>query len=122
MDLFGTAMSIALVILTSLLLLFWIVLMGGIANGYRADRHRQGGYYLFGRLILKGIRQAFLRPGAAQVAAYEILTPDPKEGDAEDARPMICLELNCERHGQHYREHTEKSRFSTEPFSTPTIV
>jgi len=32
MDLFGTAMSIALVILTPLSLLFWIVLMGGIGQ------------------------------------------------------------------------------------------
>jgi hypothetical protein len=62
-----------------------------------------GAYYLLGRLILKSMRQAFLRPGTAQITAYEIRTPDLKEDDAEDARPLIRLELDCERHGQHFR-------------------
>lgn len=62
-----------------------------------------GAYYLLGRLILKSIRQAFLRLGTAQITAYEIQTPGLEEGDAEDARPTIRLELDCERHGQYFR-------------------
>lgn len=62
-----------------------------------------GTYYLLGRLILKTIRQAFLQPGTAQIIAYEIRTPDLREEDADDARPMISLELDCERHGQHFK-------------------
>lgn len=108
-------MTMDIIFVTFLLAFGGLLWIGLIAIGL-------GGYYLSGRLILKGIRQAFLRPGTTQVAAYEIRTPDPKEDDAEDARPMICLELSGERHGQHYREHTEKNRFSTEPFPTPTIV
>lgn len=62
-----------------------------------------GAYYLLGRAVLKNIRQAFLQPGEAQITAYEIQTPNLEEDNASDTRPMIRLELDYERYGQHFK-------------------
>ncbi|MGE8498346.1 MAG: hypothetical protein ACN6O6_12645 [Pseudomonas sp.] len=58
------------------------------------------GYYFAGKLILKNTRRAFLRTSTARVTAYDMFTPDLAEGDAEDERPLLHLQLACERGGQ----------------------
>lgn len=59
-------------------------------------------YYHMGKHTLRTLRQVFLRPGTAQVTGYEIFTPDLTQSDASDARPMIRLQLDCERQGQRF--------------------
>lgn len=60
-------------------------------------------FYKLARLLWAKILSALLRPGTAQITAYEISTPDPDNQDAQDSRPQIRLELDCERHGQHFQ-------------------
>lgn len=61
------------------------------------------GSYKLVRLLWEKIRRALLRPGTAQITAYEIFTPDPEDLDVQDTRPQVRLELDCERHGQRFQ-------------------
>lgn len=61
------------------------------------------GTYKLALLCWEKIRRALLRPGTAQIIAYEIFTPDPREIGIQDARPQVRLELDCERHGQRFQ-------------------
>lgn len=60
------------------------------------------GFYKLAQLLLGKIRRALLRPGTAQIKAYEIFTPDPEDIHVQDTRPQVRLELDCERHGQRF--------------------
>ncbi|WP_061241157.1 hypothetical protein [Ectopseudomonas composti] len=60
------------------------------------------GFYKLARLLWEKIHLALLRPGTAQITAYEVLTPDPEDIHVQDTRPQIRLALDCERHGQRF--------------------
>jgi hypothetical protein len=87
-------MAIALIILLCVLL--WLVSL--LLFAFSA-----WGSYKLVRLLWEKIRRALLRPGTAQITAYEIFTPDPEELDVKDTRPQVRLELDCERHGQRFQ-------------------
>ncbi|GEM_PF-1369305 len=86
-----------MIVLFALLgVLFWLLSLLMLALSGWAT------YKLMGKLWDK-IRRALLRPGTAQVTAYEVITPDPREIGIDDARPHIRLELDCERNGQRFQ-------------------
>jgi hypothetical protein len=87
-------MAIALIILLCVLL--WLVSL--LLFAFSA-----WGSYKLVRLLWEKIRRALLRPGTAQITAYEIFTPDPEDLDVKDTRPQVRLELDCERHGQRFQ-------------------
>jgi hypothetical protein len=87
-------MAIACIILLCVLL--WLVSLPLFAFS-------AWGSYKLVRLLWEKIRRALLRPGTAQITAYEIFTPDPEELDVKDTRPQVRLELDCERHGQRFQ-------------------
>jgi hypothetical protein len=87
-------MAIAFIILLCVLL--WLVSL--LLFAFSA-----WGSYKLVRLLWEKIRRALLRPGTAQITAYEIFTPDPEELDVKDTRPQVRLELDCERHGQRFQ-------------------
>jgi hypothetical protein len=87
-------MAIAFIILLCVLL--WLVSLPLFAFS-------AWGSYKLVRLLWEKIRRALLRPGTAQITAYEIFTPDPEELDVKDTRPQVRLELDCERHGQRFQ-------------------
>jgi hypothetical protein len=87
-------MAIAFIILLCVLL--WLVSL--LLFAFSA-----WGSYKLVRLLWEKIRRALLRPGTAQITAYEIFTPDHEDLDVKDTRPQVRLELDCERHGQRFQ-------------------
>lgn len=84
------------VLFAVLIVLFWLISLLSLAfSGWAV--------YKLARLAWEKMRRGTLRPGTAQISAYEVFTPDPRDIGVSDARPQVRLELDCERHGRHFQ-------------------